>query len=151
MMNFLDWLENLARIASKLLIILHSHRWQFLRFLLSGSFNTLATWGIYIGLLKTMPYWLSYTLAFVVGIFFAYIFNRYFVFKNIGRRYSFLWLVLVYLCQYLAGLALVTLWVKLFPLLVVWATLFSTICTIPVTYILSGLVFSKNDNKIHKN
>ena len=135
----------------KMPVVLHGRRLRVLRFLISGGLNTVITWGIYVFLLNIMPCRWSYTLAFVFGIFFAYILNRYFVFRGGGGRHGLLLLGLVYFFQYLAGLILVVLWIKIFPAFIVWATFFSAICTVPMTYFLSGLIFVKNKNKFHEN
>ena len=46
------------------------------------------------------------------GIVLAYVLYRYFVFGHSGGRYGPVWVALIYLGQYLLGLALVSFWVE---------------------------------------
>lgn len=112
-----------------------------LRFLLSGALNTLASWGVYAFLLQVLPYGVSYTIAYAFGIALAYLLYRFYVYGRAGRPYSPLWVVLIYLVQYLLGIGLVNVWVLLLRQPALWAPLFSVAISLPLTYLLSWWVF----------
>ena len=122
------------------LILSKSYFPKVFRFLLSGGFNTLVTWSVYVFLLKFVSYSWSYTLAFILGVLLGYIFNRYFVFQKTGISRALFWVVLIYLLQYLLGLIFVILWAKFFPSLVVFAPLIATALILPITYTLNSFV-----------
>ena len=83
---------------------------RFVRFLLSGVFNTATTYGLYPVLLRFVLYRTSYSLAYIIGVVLSYFLNRVFVFRsNRGLSTAALFPV-VYLIQYLAGLSVVPLW-----------------------------------------
>lgn len=115
---------------------------QFFKFLLSGSINTFFTWIIYIYLLRFISYKFSYTLAFAVGVIFSYLSGRYFVFQRHGVRSAFLWVLLVYLLQYMAGIVIVSFVANISSLLIDWAPLISAAIVVPLTYIFSSLIFT---------
>ena len=114
---------------------------SFVRFLASGAFNTLVTYVAYIGLLDVLSYRWSYTISYLSGIALAYVLSRYFVFKQSGGRYGIVWLILIYGLQYLVGIALVNTWVELVRAPPVFAPAFAIAISMPLTYLLSRLVF----------
>lgn len=114
---------------------------QITRFLVSGGCNTLLTWGVYITLLHVLPYRISYTLAYGIGIALAYVLSRYYVFRRSGSSMGFLWVIGLYVCQYLVGLVFIIFWVQILQAPAVWAPLFSTALSLPVIYLLSARVF----------
>ena len=114
---------------------------SFGRFLLSGVFNTVLTYGIYLGLLYFLSYRTSYTLTFILGIALAYLLNRYFVFAIPSKGRRGMLFPAIYLVQYLVGLLMVFLWVEIFKLHVTLAPLASIIVTIPITFVLSKWIF----------
>ena len=112
-----------------------------LRFVISGGLNTLASWGVYALLLEVLPYWVSYTIAYAFGIALAYLLYRTYVFGRKGRPFSPLWVVLIYLLQYLLGMGLVNVWVQVLEQPALWAPLFSVLISLPLTYLLTRWVF----------
>jgi putative flippase GtrA len=114
---------------------------SFLRFLASGAFNTLITYGVYLALLQVWPYWLSYTFAFASGIALAYVLNRYFVFRASGGRYGPVLVLVIYIGQFLMGLGLVAVWVHWLNGPVALAPIFSIALSLPLTFILNRKVF----------
>lgn len=112
-----------------------------IRFLVSGSINTLASWGVYAVLLQFLPYGWSYTIAYGFGIAMAYLLYRFYVFGSKGRRFGPMWVALIYLLQYLLGIALVNVWVRLLGQPALWAPIFCVLITLPLTYVLSRWVF----------
>ena len=65
-------MRGIKRVAAKILQV------DFARFLVSGGFNTLVTYGLYLLLLNVLSYRISYTIAYVAGIVLAYSLNRFF-------------------------------------------------------------------------
>lgn len=112
-----------------------------LRFGLAGGLNTLLTWGLYGLLLRWLPYGWSYSLAFAAGIALAYALGRYLVFQRPGVRGGLLWVALIYLGQYLLGLALVQVWVAWWQAPALWAPLFATALSLPLNFLLQRQVF----------
>jgi putative flippase GtrA len=111
------------------------------RFLVAGAVNTALTWGVYALLLHLLPYGWSYTVAYALGIVLAYLLYRCYVFESRGRPYGPVWVALIYLFQYFAGLGLVHLWIRLLGQPAIWAPLFSVLVILPLTYALSRWVF----------
>jgi putative flippase GtrA len=118
----------------------------FLKFIASGAFNTAFTYLVYLVLLEWLPYRWSFSLSYAMGILLAYLLYRYFVFGNSGGRYGPLWVVLIYLGQYLLGLGLVSLWVEAFKAPAVWGPAFSIAILVPITYVLNHRVFRPRRN-----
>lgn len=114
---------------------------QITRFLVSGGCNTLLTWGVYASLLHVLPYRISYTLAYGIGIALAYVLSRYYVFRRSSSNMGFLWIIGIYVCQYLIGLLFISVWVQILKAPAVWAPLFSTALSLPAIYLLSARVF----------
>lgn len=114
---------------------------RVVKFLLSGGANTLVTYILYLWLLNWLPYHASFSIAFFTGITLAYVLSRYFVFQKSAGRLGPAWVLLIYLLQYALGILLVTLWVKKLAAPAFLAPLFSTACSLPITYGLSRLVF----------
>jgi putative flippase GtrA len=115
----------------------------FFKFLLSGAGNTLITYLLYLALLNVWSYRISYTITFCVGIIISYAFNRFFVFKAQGGWHTFLFFPLIYIFQYIAGFALVILWVEFFRGSVFFAPVAAVAITIPMTFILTRQVFKE--------
>lgn len=112
-----------------------------LKFIASGAFNTAVTYLVYLVLLEWLPYRWSYSLSYATGIVLAYLLYRYFVFGNSGGRYGPLWVVLIYLGQFLLGLGLVSLWVEALRAPASWAPAFSIAILVPISYVLNRWVF----------
>lgn len=115
----------------------------FRRFLLSGAFNTAATYAIYLALLLVLPYAISYTIAFCAGIVIAYVLTRSFVFRVNGSVSTVFTFPLIYLVQYLTGIAVVSAWIELFGGAVTIAPIAAAFVTVPLTFILSKWLFMR--------
>ena len=112
-----------------------------LKFIASGAFNTLVTYLAYLALLPLLSYRWSYTVSYAMGIVLAYLLYRYFVFGRTGGRYGPVWVALIYLGQYLLGLALVSFWVEGLGAAATWAPIFSVAILVPLSYALNRWVF----------
>lgn len=120
---------------------------SFVRFLVSGGLNTLATYSTYLIMLQFVGYQVAFTLSYAFGIIVAYGLNRVFVFGSHRGWHSVLFFPFVYLIQYLASLAILWLWVKQLSMPVELAPLAAIAFTIPLTFVLSRLVFTRADAK----
>lgn len=118
---------------------------SFIRFLLSGGLNTALTYGIFLLLLMAFSYTVSFTLAYVAGILFAYMMNRFFVFKHHQGLKSIICLPFIYILQYVLSLIILWCWVEKWGLLVRLAPLAAIVITLPVNYFLSRFLFQHVD------
>ena len=117
---------------------------SFLRFLISGGINTAVTYTAYLSLLKIAGYKTAFTLAYVFGIALAFAINRLFVFQTHRGWRSVIMFPFVYLIQYLASISIVWLWVEKLYLPKEVAPLTAIVVTIPLTFVLSRLVFGRS-------
>ncbi|MDB4915513.1 MAG: GtrA family protein [Gemmatimonadetes bacterium] len=115
----------------------------FLRFLLSGGLNTGLTYALYLVLLRVVSYRVSYTISYCAGIVLSYELNRIFVFRARRSISSATMIPVIYLLQYLLGLAVVTIWVGRFGLSSRLAPIVSIALTIPLTFLLTRWSFSR--------
>ena len=124
-----------------------SNKWRgmfslrFVRFLMAGGLNTVATYGIYLVLINWLSYQASYTAAYIAGILISYRLNRTFVFRRDKNLRTMLLFPLVYVAQYAVGLIVMWAWIdvarlsdKLGPLVVV-------AITVPITYLTTRMTF----------
>jgi len=114
---------------------------MFGRFLLSGGFNTVVTYLIYLLALLVLPYWAAYSAAYIAGIVLAYVLSRYWVFWQHRGVASVVLFPLVYVIQYILGLAVVWVWVNTLHLDAKYAPLAAVALTVPITYVLSRHIF----------
>lgn len=115
-------------------------RSEFLRFLLTGSANTAASWLLYLACNLVMPYTVAYTLAYVFGIVFTYYLNTRWVFKVKMQWRTFLQFPMIYVVRY--GMDLLV----IFSLVHYWqcpesvAPLLAIAMNMPLTFIVTRLV-----------
>ncbi|WP_434989310.1 GtrA family protein [Xanthomonas melonis] len=114
---------------------------SFVRFLISGGINTVATYATYLALLQATSYKVAYTAAYVFGIVIAFFVNRLFVFQTHRGWRSLLLFPFVYLTQYVVSLAVVFAWVEHFGFSATLAPLMAILVTVPLTFLLSRFVF----------
>ncbi|WP_291387534.1 MULTISPECIES: GtrA family protein [Achromobacter] len=117
-------------------------QFKFSRFLVSGAFNTAATYLIYLILLRIFSYQVSYSIAYALGIILAYVLNRIYVFKSHRGLASAFMMPVVYAVQYGMGMVVIYLWVDVLLLSAKVAPLIAVAVTIPITYLLSRLAFA---------
>lgn len=115
---------------------------QFGRFLLSGGFNTVLTYVLYLLLLQVVSYWVAYSISFITGIGLAYFLNRTFVFRQHRGRISWFGVPLVYGIQYGAGVALLWLWVSVLEFDARIGPLVVIALTVPLTFYLMRVLFT---------
>lgn len=136
--------------GARSIILLRGYGPEGVRFLVSGAANTATTYLLYVLLLDWIGYAASYTISYAVGIVLAYFLNCLFVFRSKLSLGKFLSFPLVYLVQYLGGMALLYLLVdvagmnpKIAPALVIAAT-------IPVTFLLSRRILRDKTQRPEK-
>ncbi|WP_340026059.1 GtrA family protein [Paenibacillus sp. FSL K6-1096] len=113
---------------------------EFLKFVISGGVNTLATYLVYLLLLLFLNYSLSYTVSYISGIFLSYYLNTVFVFKEKMSIKKILKFPVVYLIQYFINLLMLYILVEHLHLSTKIVPLIVVIVTIPVTFVLSKLI-----------
>ncbi|EHL24479.1 hypothetical protein KYG_02377 [Acidovorax sp. NO-1] len=113
------------------------------RFLISGGCNTLASYGLYLVLLRSFSHGVAYTLAYLSGIALAYVLYRHFVYQARGGALRMAGVASAYVIQYAVGLTCVNLWVAAGG----WAAL-APFCAIAVTtplmFFLSRKIFARS-------
>lgn len=114
---------------------------SFARFLISGGINTATTYAVYLMLLGVTGYKLAYTIAYILGIALSFVINRFFVFQAHRGWRSMVLFPFVYLAQYLVSLAVIWTWIERLNLSKTLAPLIAILITIPLTFVLSRLVF----------
>jgi putative flippase GtrA len=107
---------------------------------LAGAANALATYLLYLALLPFIGYKLAYTVSYVVGIALAYLMNSAFVFRVPMSVRSAARFPLVYVFQYVAGLALVTAQVELLSIPAWLAPWIATAILVPASFVLTRFV-----------
>lgn len=115
---------------------------EAVRFLVMGGVNTFLTWLLYLALDRVVSYAVAYSLSYVAGVVLAYYLNARFVFDAKMSFRSFLKFPIVYVVQYLAGLALMYVLVDVVAFAESLAPLAVTVLTIPLTFVMSRLVLS---------
>jgi putative flippase GtrA len=113
---------------------------EFFRFIFFGFVNTAAGYLFYIVLLLFLPYPVSYTLSYAIGIALSYFLNSRFVFNmkmrfEIAIRYP-----LVYVIQYVLGVGLLYVLIELLQIAKFIAPVLILFLTIPVSYFASRLI-----------
>ncbi|HEX7705719.1 MAG TPA: GtrA family protein [Thermoanaerobaculia bacterium] len=110
---------------------------EAIRYLLVGGFNTAATYLIYLVLLNVLAYPAAYTVSYVAGIVIAYTLNTLFVFRSSHQWTKLGLFSLIYVGQYLLGLALLSFYVQVVGLSARVAPLLVLMITIPVAFVLN--------------
>ncbi|WP_454874530.1 GtrA family protein [Paraburkholderia xenovorans] len=114
---------------------------RFKRFLVSGAVNTLATYILYLLLLKFLPYTWAYTITYAAGIALGYLLSAKWVFKkNLSVRTAASY-PLVYLINYAIGIGILKLCVRVLHVPAQVAPLIVVCVTVPVMFILTRAIF----------
>jgi putative flippase GtrA len=114
---------------------------QFVRFIVAGAINSGLTYILYLFLLRVLPYPAAYTLSFAAGIALSLVLQGTWVFRSRITVRKAIQFPLVYVVQYLSGLALLALFVEKLRLPREFAPLLVVACTIPLTFVLTRYVF----------
>ncbi|UXI67511.1 GtrA family protein [Tahibacter amnicola] len=114
------------------------------RFVLAGGLNTVLTYALYYGLLALVDYRLAYALAYVAGIGIAYVLNARFVFRRALGWRSALRYPLIYVAQFLFGVALLHSLVDWLGIDRRWAMVIVIALSVPLSYVLNRLVLVRS-------
>lgn len=112
----------------------------FFRFVISGILNTAVTYALYLVLLLFIEYKTSYTISYIIGIFFSYYLSTKFVFKESVSFIKFLKFPIVYLVQYFINLLFVFLFVEKLGVSSQIVPIIVTFISIPITFVLSKFI-----------
>jgi len=112
----------------------------FLRFLVAGGINTVASYALFVALERWMPYLIAYAIAYAAGIALSYVLNTAFVFRVRRRWRSALAFPLIYVAQFALGSAVMALLVEAFGVRPAIAALAAIVASIPVTFLASRVV-----------
>ncbi|MEN6348223.1 MAG: GtrA family protein [Syntrophomonas sp.] len=116
---------------------------EYAMFLASGAINSVLTYVLYILLLNLVSYKISYSLAYVSGIFISYYLNSCWVFKEPMSLRKFLQYPVVYIVQYLLGIATLYVCVDILGLSQWLAPLVVIAVTVPITFFLSRYIIKR--------
>lgn len=117
---------------------------EAIRFLVGGVLNAAVSYGTYLLLLHWLSYEVAYAISYVIGIVVSYVFNAVYVFRQPMRWRSALRYPLVYLLQFLLGLALLKLLIGGLHISAWLAPLMVAVLTIPVTFLASRFILRTN-------
>lgn len=117
------------------------HRKRAPRFLMAGALNTIATWLIYIFLLEFLSYLVSYTIAYAIGVLIASVLYRFFVFEEKAINHGYILISLLYVAQYILGIAVAALWTERIGGPVELAPIVSLLVVYPMMYMAANLIF----------
>jgi putative flippase GtrA len=110
---------------------------QFLRYLVAGGVNTLATYALLVVLMRVLPYLVAYTTAYVVGIGLGYALQSRFVFGVPIAWRTALRFPLAYVAQYASGALLLWLLVARMTVAPDLAAIVVVAASIPVGFLLN--------------
>ncbi|MDQ8051132.1 GtrA family protein [Luteibacter sp.] len=110
---------------------------QFASFVLIRTICTLLSYACYMLLLVWLRYEAAYVASYAFGIVIAYVTSALFVFKQPMRRSSALMFPIVYLVQFLVGLALLKLSVEGLGIGEELAYAVSVLIPLPLTFVMS--------------
>lgn len=117
-------------------------RHPFARFLIGGMSTTLVSYLVYLFALRFSTYLVAYSLAYAVGIAWAYFVNTLFVFQRTFSLASATAFPIVYLIQYVIGSLLMYAIVDVIRLPEFVAPLLVVVLTLPLTYALSKWIIA---------
>ena len=110
---------------------------QFLRYLVAGGVNTLATYALMVALMRVLPYLVAYTTAYVAGIGLGYALQSRFVFGVPMAWRTALRFPLAYAGQYAFGALLLWALVDVARLAPDAAALIVVAASVPVGFLLN--------------
>jgi putative flippase GtrA len=116
---------------------------EYATFLASGAINSALTYVLYILLLNLVSYKISYSIAYVSGIFISYYLNSRWVFREPMSLVKFLQYPVVYIVQYLLGIATLHVCVEVLGLSQWLAPLVVIAVTVPATFFLSRYIIKR--------
>ena len=125
---------------------LFSMRHEFLRFLITGSANTAASWLVYLFFNLFMPYMAAYTIAYAFGMVFTYYMNTRWVFKVPMKWSTFMQFPVIFALRYCLDVSVLFMLVNYAGCPEAFAPLVTIALMMPVGFLLSRLVLMR---KVH--
>jgi len=116
---------------------------QIVRFALVGVVNTGTFYGFYLALHPWMPYFLAYTVAFVLSMIGSFFLNTYFTYRTRPTWRKFLLFPLTNLTNYVVTSVGVYVLVELVHMNDKIAPLVAAAAAIPFTYVLSRRILTR--------
>lgn len=113
---------------------------EVFRFALGAVLNVVVGYGSYLLLLHWLQYVVAYAIAYVIGITVSYVFNAVIVFRQPMRARAALSYPLVYIVQFLLGVALLKVLVDVLHIPVWLGPLLVSVLTLPVTFVMSRII-----------
>lgn len=113
---------------------------ELVRFGVTGMANTGTTYGLYLLLIRFMPYGTAYMVVYIFGLLVSYVVNSKFVFSVKMSWLKLLVYPTVYAVQYIFNKSTLNLLVYSLRVPEVYAPLLVTVLSIPVTYLISRSV-----------
>jgi len=110
---------------------------EYVRFIVARVACTVATYALYLALLRWLRYELAYAISFVFGIAIAYVASARLVFAEPLRLRAALQFPLVYVVQFVATFLLLRLSVEILGIPETWALAIVVVLLLPLTFILS--------------
>lgn len=120
-----------------------SNKKKFIVFLFGGLSNTVITYILYYLFINFFSYKISYTLAYLIGILYSYLFNSIIVFKSTISLFKFLKYPSIYIIQYLLSITIIYVSIEFFYINKNYAPIISIILLIPVSFMLNKLYLNK--------
>jgi len=115
-------------------------RLELFRFVIAGGINTLLTLALYWLLLAWFEYRVAYTISFVAGIVSGFAFNTYAVFRVPWSWMRLLAFPSVHAVNYVVGLAIVWLSVRVFGIDERLAPVVAAVAIIPLNFMMTRFV-----------
>jgi putative flippase GtrA len=116
---------------------------QFGGFLVVGTANTMISLVLYELLIWIVPYWLAFTLCFVVGIIFLLFANTRLVFRRAVTIFSATAFVLFYMATYCLGLGVVAFLVEVMRVPQAYAPIGGLAVMTPINFLGNRFVFTR--------
>lgn len=113
---------------------------QFVKFIVAGVLNTGLTYLLFLILLRTFGYRISYSLTYAAGIVIAYVLQTYFVFEVKNSVRMGLAVVASYALQYAYGLAALSVLIGGFAFRASIAMIIVMVTAVPVQFLALRLV-----------
>ncbi|WP_346939584.1 GtrA family protein [uncultured Clostridium sp.] len=128
-----------------------SKKFMFLRFAFVGGINTIHNYIWYaLFLLISMPYMISFTLAFIISMIGSFFLNCYFTFKTKPTLSKFIKFPLTTLANYCISTVTLYILVKILDIQPFIAGPLASILPIPITFLMTKLLLKEEGIKLKK-
>ncbi|MGN9160385.1 YfhO family protein [Clostridium sulfidigenes] len=128
-----------------------SKKFMFLRFAFVGGINTIHNYIWYaLFLLISMPYMISFTLAFIISMIGSFFLNCYFTFKTKPTLSKFIKFPLTTLANYCISTVTLYILVKILNIQPFIAGPLASILPIPITFLMTKLLLKEEGVKLKK-